>query len=331
MRMLRWACDSRICRACATIPLVVLGLCLASPATSSAQAVASDVLSGTLSPPAAPFTIDPLAPMATPELAFAARRRRPRPWFAFPPSTFVAPENVFGARLVGMVLDLNASDQPAYRCSGTVVDSPNGSIVWTAGHCIFNRELSPEPFPHIVFVPGAEPGSSLFAPTAPYGVWTAVAYAMTADWVRHGSARHFRRDLGALLIAPNGQGETISQALGGADRISFRGTIPPRAEVLGYPGLGRFSGNDALIGCGPHPTGRFRFWGGPGPEPLAISCGMTLGSSGGPWLTHVNAAGIGTVVSVTSSTNRPSTQLYGAVQTAVARRVWATLARRQVP
>lgn len=306
--------------------LVALLLLAVIPAVSAAQPPAPDVVTGSLS--VAPVWPSLGLSASVPAVAARAGRRR---WYAFPTTAFLAPENILGARLVGMVIDLNDQDQPASRCSGTVVSSPNGSVVWTAGHCILNREDSPTPFPHIEFVPGAEAGPAPFTPTAPYGVWPAVAYAMTSNWARHGSARQFRSDLGALLIARDPQGATLSQALGGADRISFRGTTSVRTEVLGYPELGRFAGNDSLIGCGPRPTGRAWREGGSGAAPLVIACSMTPGSSGGPWLTHVNAAGVGTVISATSSTNGPSTRLYGAVQGRVARRVWADLARRHVP
>jgi hypothetical protein len=230
-----------------------------------------------------------------------------------------------------VVIDLNASGQPVERCSGTVVDSPNGSVVWTAGHCIFIPGVYPAPFSHILFVPGAEAGSGPFTPTAPYGVWSAVGYAMAPDWVRHGGPSHWRRDFGALLIARNAQGTTIKQALGGAQRISFKGTASGHAEVLGYPGAGRFQTNDSLIGCGPRPLGRYPRVRGPGPEPVGIRCAMTSGASGGPWLTHVGRNGIGTVISVTSSASDKPGFLFGSVQDRVAHAVWAALARRAAP
>jgi hypothetical protein len=229
-----------------------------------------------------------------------------------------------------MVIDLNAAGEPVARCSGAVVNSPNGSVVWTAAHCIFLRGQFRHPFPHIVFVPGAEPGASFFDPTAPYGVWSVIAYAMPADWVRHGGERHWREDYGALLIARDAGGATIRQAVGGAQRISFRGTDTGRSTVLGYPGQGQFRTNDALIGCGPRKVGRFPFVGGSGPEPLAIRCAMTSGASGGPWLTHVHRNGIGSVIAVTSSASNTPGFLYAPVQDRIARAVWSLLARRSV-
>jgi hypothetical protein len=263
--------------------------------------------------------------------AFAARRRA-RPWYALSDATFVASEGTLGDRLSGMVIDFNSSGQALEGCGGTVVSSPNQSIVWTAGHCVFRPAEYPAPFAAIEFVPGAGPvpGSPYLGD--PYGVWKAVAYAMPRDWVRHGSARHFRRDFAALLIARNAQGETIEQALGGAQGISFEGITSDKVEVLGYPGAGRFAGNRAEIGCGPRRIGRYTGrLAGPGPAPVGIRCGMTLGASGGPWLSHVNSNGIGTVISNTSSASDQPGFLYGPVLNSVARSVWSSLAGRPAP
>lgn len=291
-----------------------------------AQVVSSGVAWGTVPPASAsPLPLSsPLAASVSP-LARAARA-----WYAYRPTTFVASERRPGARLTGIVLALNSQSQPVLRCSGTVVNSPNGSVVWTAGHCVVNYRTHAA-YAHFEFVPGAGAGPTLVQPAAPYGVWSAVAWATTKDWALHGSAHHMRRDFGALLLARNAQGRTISQVLGGSQHISFSGRIPKRAELLGYPGTGRFHGNDSLIGCGPRPVGRASVPPAPGPEPLGIACSMTEGSSGGPWLTHVNSRGIGTVVSVTSVDNVAGTALFGGVQNRAIRAVWDELARRAVP
>jgi hypothetical protein len=255
----------------------------------------------------------------------APDRRGRRPWYSYSAATYRVRSSLLGARFEGIVLSYY-NGRP-YRCSGTVVDSPNGSVVWTAGHCIFNREFDPRPFTNIVFVPAAVHGPSPDQPVAPYGVWPAIRWAVTRDWYVHGSVHRIKRDLGALLLARNARGQTISQALGGAQRISFRGTATGRAKVIGYPASGRFAGNDSPIGCGPRPIGQARF-GGPGPNPAAIDCAMTLGASGGPWLEHVNARGIGTVISVTSAEADRHPQMFGPVLDRVGRRVWSSLAHR---
>jgi hypothetical protein len=282
----------------------------------------------------APFTAasEPLAVAPQHQMTAFAARRRARPWYERSDSTFLASEGTLGDRLSGIVIDFNSSGQQVERCSGTVVSSPNQSIVWTAGHCVFRPAEYPAPFAAIEFIPAAQPVPGTPYVADPYGVWSAAAYAMPRDWMRHGSVRHWRRDFAALLIARNAQGETIEQALGGAQGISFRGTTSGNVEVLGYPAAGRFTGNLAEFGCGPRPIGRYtRRLAGPGPDPVGIRCGMTSGASGGPWLRHVNSNGIGTVISNTSTaTNKPGF-LYGPVLNSVAHSVWSSLAKRPAP
>jgi len=286
------------------------------------HAAASGVVWGTLSAPA--LSAEHLSPLQVSASVTRFARQRTRPWFRYPASTFIASETPPGARLTGMVLALNAESQPVYRCSGTVVNSPDGSLVWTAGHCIISHEAGSGPYPHFEFSPGAGPGSAWDQPSAPFGVWPVVAYATTRDWAVHGSARHFTRDFGALLVARNAQGQTISQVLGGSQHISFGGRVPGRVMLLGYPAAGGFTNNDSLIGCGPRPIGHFASY-------LGTDCAMTQGSSGGPWLARVNRRGIGTVVSVTSVSSGSGTRLYGGVQKRAIRGVWASLAHRAVP
>lgn len=253
------------------------------------------------------------------------RRRRRRSWASYSAATRHVPSTLPGARFEGIIYSFYKGR--TYRCSGTVVGSPNGSVVWTAGHCIFNREFAPRPFTNFVFVPGAQQGANPNQPVAPYGVWPAVRWAVTRDWYVHGSVHHIKRDLGGLLLARNAAGQTIRQALGGAQRISFRSTVAGRATVIGYPASGRFANNDSPIGCGPRPIGRVRFRGA-GPNPVAIACSMTLGASGGPWLEHVNARGIGTLVAVTSAEADHAPHMFGPVLDRVGRRVWFSLAHR---
>lgn len=49
-----------------------------------------------------------------------------------------------------------------YQCSGTLVSSLNGNIVYTAGHCVYNEETK-NWVTNFVFIPGYENGLSQFA------------------------------------------------------------------------------------------------------------------------------------------------------------------------
>jgi hypothetical protein len=209
-----------------------------------------------------------------------------------------------------------------YVCSGTVVNSPNSSIVWTAAHCVLSPDFHHRPPEAIYFVPGLQP--STVGNPQPYGLWRAVAWAVPKAFARYGDPRAANRDYAALLIARNAQGLTIGQALGGGERISFAYSAPRRVVALGYPAADKFSGNQSLIGCGPARVGR-RF------GMLRIACGATAGASGGPWLAGVGAGGVGTVVSVFDLYNPHHPIWWGSPLGRVARATWAKLASLAVP
>jgi hypothetical protein len=148
---------------------------------------------------AVPWTVDADSVAGERLWAGAAveHRRRRRAWYSYSAATYRVRPTLIGARFEGIIYGFY-NGRP-YGCSGTVVDSPNASIVWTAGHCIFNREYDPHPYTNIVFVPDAEQGASPDQPVAPYGVWPAVRWAVTREWYVHGGPTHIKR---ALLTFP---------------------------------------------------------------------------------------------------------------------------------
>jgi hypothetical protein len=262
-------------------------------------------------------------------LAGVARHRQhgPVPWYRRSPASFFVNPTLRGARFEGIVLS-ELPNGTFYRCSGTVVNSPNGSVVWTAGHCLFNREFG-QPFTAFMFIPYAQQGPNEVQPAAPYGVWPAVQWEVTKDWYKQGNARHIKRDLGVLLLARNAAGQTLKQVLGGAQRLSFDASGGGRAELFGYPGAGAFAGNDRLVACGPRPLGRARFLGN-GPPAVAIACNMTVGASGGPWLQHVRH-GVGTIIAVTSAIADTHPWIYGPLIDRADKRLFTSVSRRAVP
>lgn len=158
------------------------------------------------------------------------------------------------------------------RCSGTAVDSANGSVVITAGHCVheagrwFNRDW--------VFVPGYHDG------VRPFGVFVARWLGTNEPWIAGGSEN---ADVGAAVVGRNERGQRLGAA-GGGDRIAFG--LPPNQvfDVHGYPVGPPFDGR--------HPAGLRRhsflghdvasfFW--RGPLNLGLTCDVTGGASGGGW------------------------------------------------
>lgn len=167
------------------------------------------------------------------------------------------------------------------RCSGTSVNAPNLSVVFTAGHCVHD-------LPHKgsdwyrgrwTFVPAYRFGQR------PFGVFPAVWLDSTGPWVREGNENF---DVGAAVVGRNEKGQRLAAAVG-ADKIAFN--LPPDQDfdVHGYPVGPPFDGETQRL-CSGAP-----FLGhdpesilSPGPLTLAIPCQVTGGASGGGWTIHGN-------------------------------------------
>ncbi len=163
------------------------------------------------------------------------------------------------------------------RCSGTSVNAPNRSVVFTAGHCV--NEGDPRHwFNHDwVFVPGYHDG------VRPFGAFVAKWLGSTPHWVDGGSEN---ADVGAAVVSRNERGQLLGEAVGG-DGIAWN--LPPSQvfDVHGYPVEAPFDGATQRICAGTpflgHDLASF-LW--PGPLNLALSCDVTGGASGGGWTIH---------------------------------------------
>jgi V8-like Glu-specific endopeptidase len=161
------------------------------------------------------------------------------------------------------------------RCSGTSVNAPNFSVVFTAGHCVntggsFGRWLSSR----WVFVPGYRYGQR------PFGVFPAKWIDTTRQWRRSGSENF---DVGAAVVTRNGRGQLLAKAVGGT---GIAWGLKPRQvfDVHGYPAEEPFDGETQQL-CSQtpflgHDTLSFL---SPGPLNLAVDCDVTGGASGGGW------------------------------------------------
>jgi V8-like Glu-specific endopeptidase len=169
-----------------------------------------------------------------------------------------------------------------YACSGTVVNSPGGDLVLTAGHCLHEGAAAGGFASNVIFIPGYANG------TTPYGIWHARQLTVTNAW---GYQQDFDQDAGFAAFRPLG-GQTLGAVTGGGLPIGF-GTGWQPQTVLGYPKLPPYDGA-TLMSCS----------GSPRPDPnggtsLGVACAMTAGASGGAWVTGL-AGGTGTVDSVVS-------------------------------
>ena len=170
------------------------------------------------------------------------------------------------------------SEAGDYVCSGTAVNSRNRSLVWTAGHCVYDFEAPKSGgfSTNFIFVPGYKDG------VAPYGEWPARKLGTTAGWKTEGNIRF---DLGAAVVRTDANGRRLQEVVA-ATGIGFN---QPRAQTLqafGYPAVPpplEFTG-EREFRCTGKPFGVDRPSGTVGPATTGIECDMTAGSSGGGWV-----------------------------------------------
>ncbi len=221
-------------------------------AKKSAQAQASSRQVAAKQGAAKPVKIDPIQPRTANQSAMA--------W----PSTSPI------ARTNGKVYFTDANNGKNYVCSGTVVNSEGRDTVWTAGHCVhgggggtWHRNW--------IFKPAYHYGAT------PYGVWSAAQLWTTSQWA---GSSDFSNDVGAVYMNTL-NGQHIADVLGGQG-IAFNYSKYYWADAFGYPAAAPYNGEE-LVSCSGNaaPEWSFLWWSA---TTLKLSCNLTGGSSGGPWL-----------------------------------------------
>ncbi len=161
------------------------------------------------------------------------------------------------------------------RCSGTSVNAPNYSVVFTAGHCVhtggrFGFWMDFDS----VFVPAYRYGQR------PFGVFPVKWIDSTLQWRVSGSENF---DIGAAVVGRNERGQLLAKAVGGTG-IAWGLKAAQVFDVHGYPAEEPFDGETQRI-CSQtpflgHDAGSFLT---AGPLNLAVDCNVTGGASGGGW------------------------------------------------
>ena len=260
--------------------LAIALVALLLPASASAQLHAR-----------APATAAPAASAWTPERMAAARpldlisdaaggvqlrRARSVPFFSAEQANSAAYPNSTNGRLFGRLKGIGD-----YSCSGTVIDTRNGKVILTAGHCVFEPQLR-RFASELIFVP------AYIDQTAPYGIWSWQSAATTRQWALRANTNF---DYATIKLREiNG---TAIESVVGSRRLKTNIRRNQFYSSFGYPvNLG---GGERQWGCLSEYAGKdprpFRR----GKPPTAMGCDMTAGASGGAWVN-----GSGNVVSVTS-------------------------------
>jgi V8-like Glu-specific endopeptidase len=168
-------------------------------------------------------------------------------------------------------------------CSGTAVTSANKSVVLTAGHCV---KLGGAFHTNWIFVPGYDAGAR------PFGTWVATRLLTTPQW---DSREDLGFDVAAAVVAPL-EGRSLTDVVGGQG-VAFSQARRRQMYAFGYPAAAPYDGS-RLVYCSGRAFDDFLL-----SRDLGLTCNMTGGSSGGPWMLDFNeATGLGTQNSVNSFT-----------------------------
>jgi hypothetical protein len=188
-------------------------------------------------------------------------------------STVVPDPTAPGMRQNGVIFISEGPGRGFGRCSGTSVSSPNLSLVFTAGHCVFDEGRWSAR--HWVFVPAYRYGER------PFGVFAAKWLGTTPGWRNH---YNFNFDVGVGVVGRNERGERLGAAVG-SDKVAFDLSPHQLFDVYGYPVAQPFTGSTLRV-CSqaPYLGHDLGAWLTPGPLELGVSCEVSGGSSGGGWV-----------------------------------------------
>ena len=198
-----------------------------------------------------------------------------------PPTPVLAPPTT----AIGQSEVLTQAQQPAqvgalfsgglsgtHHCTASVVDSPAGDIIVTAGHCLTTGTTTND-----VFVPGYRDGS------APYGVWHISSVVEAGAWTSGGDVDD---DVAFAVVEPL-NGRSLESVVGaytlGTDAVS-----DARVQLTGYP-----SASNEPISC----TGDGSAFTA---SQLQVYCtAYTDGTSGSGWISGYDpTTGGGTLIGV---------------------------------
>jgi V8-like Glu-specific endopeptidase len=175
--------------------------------------------------------------------------------------------------------DGSISGQGHY-CTGSVVNSPQGDIVVTAAHCVYD---SSGVYTDIAFVPGYHDGQD------PYGVWIPSAVVVAPQWASSSDPNY---DVAFVVVHEVDSASKIQDVVGGDD-LGLNPTYTALTQVVGYP-----ESTEEPVTCTNY-TQEYSDASLTTPQ-LEFDCAnYPGGTSGGPFLQAVDSnTDLGTVVGV---------------------------------
>ena len=206
-------------------------------------------------------------------------------------------------------------------CSGTALqDSRNSySLVITAGHCVYDEENGNGSLSGFatnwMFIPQFDSKPTYTCSQTQFGCWTATALVARREFANAGgfttTATHY--DWGFAVVGSGGLSGTQLDATVGTFNYSASamggGTV---VDAFGYPAAQKYHGSDLVYCQGPI---GFDTHVGANSQTYRLPCGMTGGSSGGPWFSGFdsNTGDSGTIQSVNSYGYSGEVAMYGPI------------------
>jgi V8-like Glu-specific endopeptidase len=189
-----------------------------------------------------------------------------------------------------------------YTCSGSVASDGRSSysLVLTAAHCAYDE--SGEAFAtNWIFIPEYDtaPGGQDCAASL-RGCWTAQALVVHDGYASAGgfNTQATVHDFAFAVVGPGGKSGSaqLDTTVGSFALSTSTLAVGSKLYAFGYPAAGKYKGKDLTYCAGPifeDPYNAKKTWG--------MTCAMTGGSSGGPWLSGFSeATGSGTLSSLNS-------------------------------
>ena len=198
----------------------------------------------------------------------------------------------------------------AYVCSGTVVQDgkADASIILTAAHCVYD-DVAKQFARNVLFIPNQDGTSGTGTDTNcgndPIGCWAPSYGVVDANWTTRTFPNNVEWDYAYYVVPLSGvhSGATSNESLEAAvEELPLAFTLPTvgnRTHALGYS----YSEDPNFMYCAEDlgvETPGVDWWLG--------NCGLSGGSSGGPWVQPMDeSTGSGPIVSVNSwgYTNQP--------------------------
>jgi V8-like Glu-specific endopeptidase len=196
------------------------------------------------------------------------------------------------AQTVGKVYFTNPANGLNYVCSAATVNSGKKRLVTTAGHCVHGG-AGGQWMTNWTFVPRYRNGSR------PFGTWYAYQLTSRTAWINSSNSDE---DMG-IVIMNSLNGQNIVNVVGG-NGLRWNWGYSVAVTILGYPAGAPYTGELQYFCQG-------TTWNGHAQQ-VRATCGMTGGSSGGPWVQEYNdAVGYGYTNSVVSHRHSDPNQMDG--------------------